>query len=42
MIVPKSKILIADDFINLVFTRAIYGVIPMQGISLSFAKLSTL
>ena len=42
VIVPKSKILIADDFINLVFTRGIYGVIPMQGINLSFAKLSTL
>jgi len=40
--VPKSKILIADDFINMVFTRGIYGVIPMQGITLGFAKLSTL
>jgi polysaccharide export outer membrane protein len=42
IIVPKSKILIADDFINLVFTRGIYGVIPMQGIAFNFSKLSTL
>ncbi len=31
VIVPKSKILLADDFINLVFTRGIYGVIPVSG-----------
>jgi polysaccharide export outer membrane protein len=42
VIVPKSKILIADDFINLVFTRGIYGVLPMQGLSFNFSKLSTL
>ncbi len=29
IIVPKSKILVADDFIDLVFTRGIYGVFPM-------------
>jgi polysaccharide export outer membrane protein len=28
VIVPKSPILIADDFIDLVFTRGIYGVFP--------------
>jgi polysaccharide biosynthesis/export protein len=28
IIVPKSRILEADDFINLVFTRGIYGVVP--------------
>jgi polysaccharide export outer membrane protein len=42
VIVPKSKILIADDFINLVFTRGIYGVLPMQGVTFGFSKLSTL
>ena len=30
IIVPKSPILVADDFINLVFTRGIYGVFPMS------------
>ena len=29
VIVPKSAILVADDFINLVFTRGIYGVFPV-------------
>ena len=41
MIVPKSTILMADDFIDLVFTRGIYGVFPMYT-TLSFTKLSTL
>ena len=42
VIVPKGPILVADDFINLVFTRGIYGVIPFQGVSLNFSKLATL
>lgn len=42
VVVPKSPVLLADDFIELVFTRGIYGVIPMQGISLNFQKLSSL
>jgi hypothetical protein len=29
--VPKSKILRADNFIDLVFTRGIYGVVPVNG-----------
>ena len=29
IIVPKSPILAADDFIDLVFTRGIYGVFPL-------------
>ncbi|NUQ61764.1 MAG: polysaccharide biosynthesis/export family protein, partial [Pirellulales bacterium] len=41
VIVPKSPLLAADDLINLVFTRGIYGVFPMQA-TLSFSKLSTL
>jgi polysaccharide export outer membrane protein len=28
IILPKSKILLCDDFINLVFTRGVYGVVP--------------
>ena len=31
MIVPKSKLLRADNFIDLVFTRGIYGVVPING-----------
>jgi len=42
VVVPKNKMQIADEFIELAFTRGIYGVIPMQGISMNFAKLSTL
>ena len=41
IIVPKGKILIADDFIDLVFTRGIYGVFPMIN-SIQFSKLSSL
>lgn len=41
IIVPKSKILLADDFIDLVFTRGLYGVMPLTT-SLQFSKLSTL
>ncbi len=41
VIVPKNPILVADDFIDLVFTRGIYGVFPLD-VSLNFAKLSTL
>lgn len=31
IIVPKSRILRTDNFIELVFTRGIYGVIPIRG-----------
>lgn len=41
IIVPKGPILIADDFIELVFTRGIYGVFPLNA-SINFAKLSSL
>ena len=41
IIVPKSPILIADDFIDLVFTRGIYGVFPLDA-TINFAKLSSL
>jgi polysaccharide export outer membrane protein len=30
VIVPKSRILWADDTINLVFTRGLYGVVPFS------------
>ena len=41
IIVPKSNILIADDFIDLVFTRGIYGVFPLTS-QISFMKLNSL
>ena len=41
VIVPKNPILVADDFINLVFTRGIYGVFPAF-YSFNFAKLSSI
>jgi polysaccharide export outer membrane protein len=41
VIVPKSPILAADDFIDLVFTRGIYGVFPLSA-QINFAKLSSL
>jgi polysaccharide export outer membrane protein len=41
IIVPKSPILRADDFIELVFTRGLYGVVPLQS-TVTFSKLSTI
>ncbi len=31
IIVPKSRLLRADNFVELVFTRGIYGVVPVSG-----------
>lgn len=42
VVLPKSSLLRADDFIELVFTRGIYGILPMQGVSFSFSGISTL
>jgi len=41
VIVPKSPILVTTDFIELVFTRGIYGVFPI-GAQLNFSKMSSL
>ena len=41
IIVPKSQILVADDMINLLFTRGLYGVFPMNT-TLNFTKISSL
>ncbi|NIP84018.1 MAG: sugar ABC transporter substrate-binding protein [Planctomycetales bacterium] len=41
VVVPKSPILVADEFIELVFTRGIYGVFPLD-FGVNFAKLNTL
>ncbi|WP_233200429.1 polysaccharide biosynthesis/export family protein [Blastopirellula marina] len=40
VVVPKAPILWADEFIDLVFTRGIYGVVPFQGVSISINELS--
>jgi polysaccharide export outer membrane protein len=42
ILVPKTELLVIDEYIDLIFTRGIYGVFPFQGASLNFAKLSTL
>jgi polysaccharide export outer membrane protein len=42
VLVPKSPIRWANEFIDQVFTQGIYGVMPFQGISLNFNKFSTL
>ncbi len=42
VVVPKSPILLIDDFINLVFVRGIYGVVPFQGVSINFAGATSL
>jgi polysaccharide export outer membrane protein len=42
VVVPKSPILVADDMINLIFTRGLYGVVPFQGMAVNFAKLGTI
>lgn len=41
IIVPKSPILVADDIINLVFTRGIYGIAPYS-VSTSFSFFNQL
>ncbi len=41
VILPKSPIQRLDDFIELVFTRGIYGVVPFQT-SINFSKLNSL
>jgi len=41
IIVPKSKILRADNIIELFFTKGLYGIFPFSG-SVSFTNLSTL
>ena len=42
VIVPKMKVLVLDEYIELYFTRGLYGVIPFDGIGISMSKLSTL
>jgi polysaccharide export outer membrane protein len=41
VLIPKSTVLLIDDFIDLVFARGIYGIIPV-GVSVNLSKLSTI
>jgi polysaccharide export outer membrane protein len=41
VVVPKTPILVADEFIELVFTRGIYGVFPVD-FSVNIDRLSSL
>jgi polysaccharide export outer membrane protein len=41
IIVPKSKILRTDNFIELIFTKGLYGIFPFSG-SVSYSNFSTL
>jgi polysaccharide export outer membrane protein len=42
VVVPKMKVLVLDEYIELIFTRGIYGVVPFQGVTINMAKLSSL
>lgn len=42
LVVPKMPVQVIDEFISLVFTQGIYGVLPFQGITINFAKLSSI
>jgi polysaccharide export outer membrane protein len=39
VLVPKSAILVTADFIDLVFRRCLYGVLPFQGISIGMSSI---
>jgi polysaccharide biosynthesis/export protein len=36
VMLPKSSVLLTTDFIDLIFVRGIYGMVPNQGMSISF------
>ena len=38
--IPKDPIQIADEFIEKVFTRGLYGVVPQSGLNWNFGQLS--
>lgn len=41
VVVPKSSVLLTDDFVDLIFTRGLYRILPISG-SVSFSSGSTL
>jgi polysaccharide export outer membrane protein len=38
VIVPKCPMQVIDDYVQLIFTKGIYGVVPFQGVSFTFFK----
>jgi polysaccharide export outer membrane protein len=42
VLVPKGPVLVANEFIEQVFTRGLYGVVPLQGVNWEFTSLSTI
>jgi polysaccharide export outer membrane protein len=38
VIVPKCPLQVLDDYIQLIFTKGIYGVVPFQGVSFDFIR----
>lgn len=42
VIVPKSPVLQFDEFVDLVFTRGLYGVLPGQATAVSFSRMGSL
>jgi polysaccharide export outer membrane protein len=42
VVIPKSPIMLFDDFVELVFTRGAYGVVPFSGVSISYSRGSSL
>lgn len=38
IVVPKSPIQIFDEFVELVLTRGVYGVVPFQGIGINYTR----
>ncbi|HET6323262.1 MAG TPA: polysaccharide biosynthesis/export family protein [Planctomycetaceae bacterium] len=38
VIVPKLPIQVIDDYVQLIFTKGIYGIVPFQGVSFTFFK----
>ncbi len=42
VLVPKTKLRVYDEAVNLLFQQGIYGVFPFQGVSINFSRFSTL
>ena len=41
IMIPKGRLLLTDEYIELLFTRGLYGVFPTE-LSVNFAKLSSI
>ncbi len=42
VVIPKMPIVLVDEFIELVFTRGLYGIIPVSGVSVNYSRASSL